>query len=359
MTELQDGAEGSAASLAAAVLDEEAARQEAQARAKEQVIFPDDLLPGVNSEPVGFGDAFRRGGVLMFVVLGLLVSFDQLTLNAVQTLEPELRHTFHLSSGSVVFISTASGLFYALGAVPLGWMADRMRRVPIVGIASLFGALFTAFERRRSELVHVLLDGLLRRYHEGEQHRGAPVADRRQLPDRHPGPHVGGDQPRHPGPRQCEPGARRGDRHLGGRSGRLALGVHRAGFARRVDLLRRLPDARAAARPVREGRRARRGDRGRDAGAAFDGGRVRTAEEDRDDPHVGRGVLGARLRRVRARQPAGALPQRHAEGAQPAAPRVRAQPRRMGGRPLPVPGGRVLRPGVPQGSRARSCSWAS
>ncbi|HEY3830683.1 MAG TPA: ATP-binding protein [Acidimicrobiia bacterium] len=143
MTQLQDGAEGSAASLAAAVLDEEAARQEAQARAKEQVLFPDELLPGVNSEPVSFNDAFKKGGVLMFVVLGLLVSFDQLTLNAVQTLEPELRHTFHLSSGSVVFISTASGLFYALGAVPLGWLADRMRRVPIVGVASLFGALFT------------------------------------------------------------------------------------------------------------------------------------------------------------------------------------------------------------------------
>jgi ABC-type branched-subunit amino acid transport system ATPase component/MFS family permease len=144
VTQLHDGAEGSAASLAAAVLDEEAARQEAQARAKEQVIFPDDLLPGVNSEPVSFHDAFKKGGVLMFVVLGLLVSFDQLTLNAVQTLEPELRHTFHLSSGSVVFISTASGLFYALGAVPLGWLADRMKRVPIVGVASLLGAIFTA-----------------------------------------------------------------------------------------------------------------------------------------------------------------------------------------------------------------------
>ena len=43
---------GTAAALAAAVLDEEAARQEAQERAKEQVIFPDDMLPGVESEPV-------------------------------------------------------------------------------------------------------------------------------------------------------------------------------------------------------------------------------------------------------------------------------------------------------------------
>ena len=51
---------GDAAALAAAVLDEEAARQEAQERAREQVIFPDDLLPGVNSEPVTFREAFAR-----------------------------------------------------------------------------------------------------------------------------------------------------------------------------------------------------------------------------------------------------------------------------------------------------------
>jgi ABC-type branched-subunit amino acid transport system ATPase component/predicted MFS family arabinose efflux permease len=137
------GTSGNAASLAAAVLDEEAARQAAQARAKEQVIFPDEMLPGVESEPVSFKQAFAKGGRVMFIVLGLLVTFDQLTLNAVQTIEPELIRTFHISQGTVVFISTASGLFFALGAIPLGWLADRMKRVPIVGVTSLLGAVFT------------------------------------------------------------------------------------------------------------------------------------------------------------------------------------------------------------------------
>jgi ABC-type branched-subunit amino acid transport system ATPase component/predicted MFS family arabinose efflux permease len=132
-----------AAALAATVLEEEAARQAAQARAKEQVIFPDDLLPGVNSEPVSWRSAFGKGGALMFVVLGLLISFDQLVLNAVQLITPEIRHTFHVSSGSAVFITTASGLFYGLGAIPLGWLADRVKRVPIVGISALLSALFT------------------------------------------------------------------------------------------------------------------------------------------------------------------------------------------------------------------------
>ena len=132
-----------AASLAAEVLDEEAARQGAHALAKEQVIFPDDLLPGVNSEPVTFREALARGGAGMFVVLGLMISLDQLTLNAVQAVTPNLRATFHISSGTAVFIGTASGLFYALGAIPMGWLADRFRRVPIVGIASLVAAFFT------------------------------------------------------------------------------------------------------------------------------------------------------------------------------------------------------------------------
>jgi ABC-type branched-subunit amino acid transport system ATPase component/predicted MFS family arabinose efflux permease len=132
-----------AASLAATVLEEEAARQAMQERAKQQVIFPDDLLPGVNSEPVTWRMAFAKGGVRMFVILGALLSLDQITLNALQTIEPELRRTFHLSSGAVVFITAASSLFYALGAIPIGWLADRGRRVPIVAIAGLIATFFT------------------------------------------------------------------------------------------------------------------------------------------------------------------------------------------------------------------------
>ena len=135
-------AEASAASLAATVLDEEDTREEAQKRSREQVIFPDDLLPGVNSEPVSFKEAFKVGGKLMFVVLLLLYSFDELEGAAINVLAPEIRRTFHISSGTIVFIATASAAFFVLGAVPMGWLADRVKRVPIVGWASLaFGVL--------------------------------------------------------------------------------------------------------------------------------------------------------------------------------------------------------------------------
>jgi ABC-type branched-subunit amino acid transport system ATPase component/predicted MFS family arabinose efflux permease len=134
--------DGSAAALASAVLDEEDARQLAQKRAREQVIFPDELLPGVNSEPVSFSDAFRVGGKLMFIVLGLLLAFDELEGAAISVLAPEIRRTFGISEGAIVFIATASSAFFVLGAVPMGWLADRVKRVPIVGWASIAFGFF-------------------------------------------------------------------------------------------------------------------------------------------------------------------------------------------------------------------------
>jgi ABC-type branched-subunit amino acid transport system ATPase component/predicted MFS family arabinose efflux permease len=134
--------EGTAASLAAAVLDEEDAREIAQKRAREQVIFPDELLPGVNSAPVSFHDAFRVGGKLMFIVLGLLLAFDELEGSAINVLGPEIQKTFGISEGAIVFIATASSAFFVLGAVPMGWLADRAKRVPIVGWSSIAFGFF-------------------------------------------------------------------------------------------------------------------------------------------------------------------------------------------------------------------------
>jgi ABC-type branched-subunit amino acid transport system ATPase component/predicted MFS family arabinose efflux permease len=129
---------GGAAALVAVVLDEEEARQEAQARAREQVIFPDDLLPGVNSTPLTLKQGLAAGGAYMFVVLTILNSLDELEGAAITVLAPEIRETFNISEGAIVFIGTASAAFFMLGAVPMGWLADRVKRVPLVGFSSLF-----------------------------------------------------------------------------------------------------------------------------------------------------------------------------------------------------------------------------
>jgi ABC-type branched-subunit amino acid transport system ATPase component/predicted MFS family arabinose efflux permease len=133
---------GTAASLAAAVLDEEAARQAAQELAREQIVFPDDLLPGVNAKPMTLREGLKVGGWFMFAVLTAIVALDELEGAAINVLAPNIEKTFHISEGAVVFIGTASAAFFVLGAVPMGWLADRVKRVPIVGSAALLFAGF-------------------------------------------------------------------------------------------------------------------------------------------------------------------------------------------------------------------------
>ena len=124
------------------MLDEEAARQAAQAQAHEQIIFPDDLLPGVNAPPMTLREGLRVGGWWMFIVLTLIVLLAELEEAAVYVLAPEIRRTFHISEGAIVFIGTASAAFFVLGSVPMGWLSDRVRRVPIVAVSSAFFGCF-------------------------------------------------------------------------------------------------------------------------------------------------------------------------------------------------------------------------
>ena len=132
-----------AAALAEAVLTFEAERQaEAQA---DEVLFADDLLPGVGGAGMSLKEGLRLGGTFTFVILLLLNALEQLAAAALAVLAPDIRDSFGVSSGVIVFISAAAGGFLVLGAVPMGWLADRYKRPPIIGIASIvFSAMVFA-----------------------------------------------------------------------------------------------------------------------------------------------------------------------------------------------------------------------
>ena len=126
-----------AASLAATVLEEEA-RREAQQAASE-VLFADNLLPGVKSEGISIRKGLAMGGgATTFVVLLLLASLDELQTAAITVLAPDMRDTFGVSDGTITFIAASSSAFVVFGAIPMGWAADRMKRVPIIGWSSGF-----------------------------------------------------------------------------------------------------------------------------------------------------------------------------------------------------------------------------
>ena len=85
-----------AASLAAAVLDEEAARQRTQAERDGGVTLPDDLLPGVGDEPMTLREAFAAGGKGMAILLLLLNLVDELP-RTVRVLAPDIQRSLGIS----------------------------------------------------------------------------------------------------------------------------------------------------------------------------------------------------------------------------------------------------------------------
>jgi ABC-type branched-subunit amino acid transport system ATPase component/sugar phosphate permease len=132
------------ASLAAAVLTEEARRQEEQAARSAVTILPDDLLPGVGEAQMPLGATLRAGGASMVIVLALITIAEQLERAAGGVLAPDIQDTLHMSDTVLIGVSAFGGVALVLGAIPLAWLADRMSRVRIVWIATIGWGLVTA-----------------------------------------------------------------------------------------------------------------------------------------------------------------------------------------------------------------------
>lgn len=128
-----------AASLAAAVLDEEAARQRSQAERDGGVTLPDDLLPGVGDEPMTLRQAFAAGGKGMAILLLLLNLVDELP-RTVRVLAPDIQRSLGISDTVLFGVLGFGGVALVLGTVPMAALADRINRVALVPIMSFFWA---------------------------------------------------------------------------------------------------------------------------------------------------------------------------------------------------------------------------
>jgi ABC-type branched-subunit amino acid transport system ATPase component/predicted MFS family arabinose efflux permease len=106
-----------------------------------------DELPGVADEDMSFRRGLLLGGgAYTFLVLLLLNSLDELESAALTILGPDIGTSLGVSDGVIVFITSAAAAFVVLGIVPMGLLADRVRRGPIVGFSSLafgFAALLS------------------------------------------------------------------------------------------------------------------------------------------------------------------------------------------------------------------------
>ena len=132
-----------AAALTATVLAEEAKRQADQAERDRLVVLPDDLLPGVGDEPMSLRAAMRTGGkttVVMMFILGFVDEFPR----AIRVLAPDIQKSLNVSDTVLLGILGFGGVALVLGTVPMAALADRVKRVAIIPVMSLFwaGAVF-------------------------------------------------------------------------------------------------------------------------------------------------------------------------------------------------------------------------
>lgn len=99
-------------------------------------------LPGVAEEEISFKRGLLLGGgAFTFIVLLLISSLDELESAALTVLGPDIGTSLGVSDGTIVFITSAAAAFVVLGVIPMGLLADRVRRGRIVGFSSFaFGA---------------------------------------------------------------------------------------------------------------------------------------------------------------------------------------------------------------------------
>ena len=340
--------EMSAADLAHLVVDSAAERQLA-AESMPEFLFPEAMLPGAGEEQTTLREGLRSTGARAFVVLAVIVTLDNLQTSGLAVLSPNIQSSFHVSTGAITFVAGITGGFLVLGILPMGWLADRYRRPPIIGWATLVFGLMVAATGLRHQHLRVL-PGPSRRRHLAVEHPKRPwFVVGRHLSDQRPRPALR----RHghvPGPGSCrQPAAGGSHRDRGGRSKRLALGLLHPGRPRPAGRGLRLPYSRAAPWAVREEGRARRRARRYASRRTVFRGRVRAGHAHPHDQDRAHRLLGHRLRalhRPRAWQPlsqaalrARCLPARHRRHHRQRRGADRAAPRRP-----------VLRPPLPEGS---------
>jgi ABC-type branched-subunit amino acid transport system ATPase component/predicted MFS family arabinose efflux permease len=122
-----------AASLTAGILAQE---DELQRREPPAPLDREHHL-GAREGQMTLREGLAKGGRRTFVILLLLNSLDELESAALTVLGPDIADALGISTGAMVFITVVSTAFFVVGSVPLGYLADRTRRAPIVGVCSL------------------------------------------------------------------------------------------------------------------------------------------------------------------------------------------------------------------------------
>jgi len=136
---------GETAGIAATILEEEEVRRVAMEEESEEVVLPDDLLPGVGDEEMTFREGIREGGPSMMLVLLLLSVVEEFDRVAITVLGPDIQDTLNISDTMLLGLGSFGGVVLVLSTIPFAWLSDRFRRLSVLSIATAVWAGLTAF----------------------------------------------------------------------------------------------------------------------------------------------------------------------------------------------------------------------
>jgi ABC-type branched-subunit amino acid transport system ATPase component/sugar phosphate permease len=130
--------------LTSVVVDEEETRRDAQAAAEAGELLPDDLLPGVNSEPMKLREGLVRGGIAMAIALLLINVIETFEQVALQVLAPDIQDSLGVSKTTLQGLTSLGGVVLVVATLPFAWLADRYVRTRILAAAATVWACFMA-----------------------------------------------------------------------------------------------------------------------------------------------------------------------------------------------------------------------
>ncbi len=101
----------------------------------------------MRGDPSRHGSLRRRiGGGVTLLPLGILAGLqlcDQAVQSAFSVLIPNIRDAFHLSNSGILIVVSVGGAAALACTIPVAWLADRRRRLPIALVGASLGACFS------------------------------------------------------------------------------------------------------------------------------------------------------------------------------------------------------------------------
>ncbi len=95
-------------------------------------------------QPAPQSPRWRWTAFFGLTMISLLIFFDAGEGNALSGILPLIKRDLHLNLLQVFILSYVSILFYAVGAIPLALLADRIKRMPIIAIGGMLAGMVVA-----------------------------------------------------------------------------------------------------------------------------------------------------------------------------------------------------------------------